>query len=69
MSNPIFSLRRDSNIRFLTPYLLPVDWLWDELEVISKYGKRYSDHWRPTTAERLAEGDATSVGNSGPMVD
>jgi hypothetical protein len=39
-----------------------VDWLWDELEVISKYGKRYSAQWRPTTPEHLAEADHFSTG-------
>jgi len=46
-----------------------VDWLWDELEIISKYGVRYSQQWRPTTPERLAEAESTPVGNSGPEVD
>jgi hypothetical protein len=46
-----------------------VDWLWDELEIISKYGAHYSDSYRPTTTERLAEADATPVGNAGPIVD
>jgi hypothetical protein len=24
-----------------------IDWVWDEIERISKYGKKYSDDWRP----------------------
>ena len=39
-----------------------VDWLWDELESISKYGKRYSEKYRPTTPEHLAEADHVSTG-------
>jgi hypothetical protein len=39
-----------------------IDWLWDELRAISKYGKRYSDMYRPTTPERLAEADHVSTG-------
>jgi hypothetical protein len=46
-----------------------VDWLWNELEIISKYGTRYSDQWRPTTAERLEKADSIPVGNSGPIVN
>jgi hypothetical protein len=42
--------------------LKTVDWLWDELEVISKYGKRYSAQWRPTRPDRLAEADRVSTG-------
>jgi len=39
-----------------------IDWLWDELEIISKYGKRYSALYRPTTPEHLAEADHVSTG-------
>ena len=39
-----------------------VDWLWDELEFISKYGERYSDSYRPTTSEHLAEADHVTTG-------
>jgi hypothetical protein len=27
--------------------LKTIDWIWDEFERISKYGKKYSDKWRP----------------------
>ena len=27
--------------------LKTIDWIWDEIERISKYGKKYSDDWRP----------------------
>ncbi len=27
--------------------LKTIDWIWDEFERISKYGKHYSDEWRP----------------------
>ncbi|MSR59577.1 MAG: hypothetical protein EXS05_18365 [Planctomycetaceae bacterium] len=39
-----------------------IDWLWDELEAISKYGPRYSAQWRPTIPERLADAEYTSFG-------
>jgi hypothetical protein len=39
-----------------------IDWLWDELTLISKYGTRYSEQYRPTTPEHLAEADYVSNG-------
>jgi hypothetical protein len=29
-----------------------IDWIWDEIARISKYGQSYSDQFRPTTPER-----------------
>jgi hypothetical protein len=43
-----------------------IDWLWDELEVISKHGPRYCAHYRPTTPERLAEADHVKIGPDVP---
>jgi len=43
-----------------------IDWLWDELEIISKYGAQYSKHWRPTTPEHLAEADHVTIGPEVP---
>ena len=39
-----------------------IDWLWDELEAISKYGPRYADNWRPTSPDRLRDADSTDTG-------
>jgi hypothetical protein len=30
-----------------------IDWIWDEIEAVSVYGKNYSEDYRPTTPERL----------------
>jgi hypothetical protein len=43
-----------------------IDWLWDKLEAISKYGERYSANYRPTEPERLAEADHVSIGPAVP---
>jgi len=39
-----------------------IDWIWDQFEQFSKYGKTYSANWRPTTPERLKESEYTSTG-------
>jgi hypothetical protein len=33
-----------------------IDWIWDEFERISIYGKQYSDCWRPTRPQRRGGG-------------
>jgi hypothetical protein len=36
--------------------LATIDWIWDELaRLCPSYGPSYSDHWRPTSREKLAE--------------
>ncbi len=34
-----------------------IDWIWDELEQFSRYGKSYSESWRPTDPERLKDAE------------
>ena len=46
-----------------------IDWLWNELIVVSKYGQRYSDSWRPTTPERLESTKDIAAGHQGPEVN
>lgn len=38
-----------------------IEWIWDELEAISKYGPRYSVKWRPTSPERLREAESNKI--------
>lgn len=56
-----FEQRLRADVSFET-----IDWLWDELEIISKYGKRYSESWRPTTPDHLAEADRVTIGPEVP---
>ncbi|MGA2061743.1 MAG: hypothetical protein ABSG67_14755 [Thermoguttaceae bacterium] len=37
--------------------LSTIDWIWDEISVISTIGQLYSDKYRPTTPERLKEAE------------
>ena len=39
-----------------------IDWIWDEIEAISKYGPRYSANWRPTNPERLRDAARSTSG-------
>jgi hypothetical protein len=32
-----------------------IDWIWDEYVLHTPYGRRYSDRWRPTRAEKLQQ--------------
>ncbi|MES2790579.1 MAG: hypothetical protein V4719_13290 [Planctomycetota bacterium] len=45
------------------PGLSTVEWIWDEFEAVSQYGRRYSAQWCPTHSDRLAEvGEGTKGG-------
>ena len=34
-----------------------IDWIWDEISIISTIGQLYSDKYRPLTPERLKEAE------------
>jgi hypothetical protein len=42
--------------------LSTIDWIWDQYVLHSRGGRRYSDHYRPTTAERLNEASLDRYG-------
>ncbi len=37
-----------------------IDWIWDEIAIISTGGQQYSEKYRPTTPERLKEAEESS---------
>jgi|SRR5262245_4006302 len=39
-----------------------IDWIWDEYERATRHGKDYSDRWRPTRPENLAQAEYVSFG-------
>ena len=43
-----------------------VEWIWDQMVLLSKYGPEYSARYRPTSSERLKEAKWTRIG---PSVD
>lgn len=54
--NKLEQFEKELNHRFAGPVdIETIDWIWDELARITKYGKRYSDNYRPTLPERLEE--------------
>jgi len=45
-----------------------IDWIWDEIERLSKGGKYYSERWRPVHNGRLDERDGEKPVESFPFV-
>ena len=44
--------------------LSTIDWIWDQYALHTKGGRSWSDHYRPTTADRLKEATADQYGEN-----